>query len=98
MVNLKNDLQSKVKNEKYYTELELVRLAKDPSMNYKEKVDQMHGILREIAIQNAQMELIEQYFQDAPPKTQEGQQPQPEQQQKQQQPAPAAHQGQTHGE
>ena len=96
MANLKLDLLNKLKNDKYYEELELVRLAADANMNYKEKIDNMGYSLKQIALLNAEMGLVEQYFQDAP------QQNAPAPQQPQAQPAEVnpskTHQGQTHGE
>jgi hypothetical protein len=69
MSNLKLDLKNKIGNEKYYDELELIRLAGEPNMNYNEKIEIMQALLENIAIQNAQLGLIEQYFQEpvAPP-------------------------------
>ena len=89
MANLKLDLLNKLRNDKYYAELELVRLAQDPNMNYALKIDQMKDKLNEIAILNADMGLVEQYFQEpagvpaAVPATV---------------PAGIVHPGQTHGE
>ncbi len=92
MANLKLDLLNKLRNDKYYEELELVRLASDPNMNYKEKIDLMDYKLQNIAMINAKMGLAEQYFQE--PQQPQGQ-PAP-----QSAPAPVGHvhQGQTHGE
>lgn len=64
MANLKLDLLNKLRNDKYYEELELVRLAQDPNTNYKEKIDLMSYRLQSISILNAQMGLSEQYFQE----------------------------------
>jgi hypothetical protein len=90
MANLKVDLLNKLKNDKYYDEMELVRLASDPNMNYKRKIDEMDSSLTKIALLNAKMGLVEQYFQDAPPQNQQA---------PAQAPAPNnVHQGQTHGE
>lgn len=97
MANLKLDLLNKLRNDKYYEELELVRLAQDPNTNYKEKVDAMSYRLSNLAMLNAQMGLVEQYFQEPA-----AQQPQvaPEQVPVQSpgQPQGKVHQGQTHGE
>ena len=86
MANLKLDLLNKIRNDKYYDELELIRLAQEPNMNYKEKINEMDIRLTNIAIQNIKIgHLIEQYF--------------PEQPQQPPQQAPTkTHQGQTHGE
>jgi len=86
MANLKLDLLNKLRNDKYYEELELVRLAGDANMNYKEKIDSMDNRLLSIAMINTKMGLAEQYFQEPAP------QPAP------QQPQGQVHQGQTHGE
>lgn len=86
MANLKLDLLNKLNNEKYFDEMELVRLAGEPNMNYKDKVDQMSRKLFSIAMLNAQLTLVGQYF--------------PEQPQVVPQSAPQGqvHQGQSHGE
>ena len=67
MANLKLDLLNKLRNDKYYEELELVRLAQDPNTNYKEKIDAMSYKLANISLLNAQMGLAEQYFQEPAP-------------------------------
>ena len=64
MANLKLDLLNKLRNDKYYEELELVRLAQDPNCNYKDKIDLMSYRLSSISLLNAQMGLVEQYFQE----------------------------------
>jgi hypothetical protein len=90
MADLKKDLLNDLMNKKYYAELELVRLAADPNMKYKMKIDEMQVKLTEISLLNAELGLVGQYFQDAPSVTP---------------PAPASvqptghvHPGQTHGE
>jgi len=70
MANLKLDLLNKLRNDKYYDELELVRLAQDPNTNYKEKIDLMSYKLSNISLLNAQMGLAEQYFQEPVPAAQ----------------------------
>jgi hypothetical protein len=95
MANLKLDLLNKLKNDKYYEELELVRLAADPNANYREKIDAMSYKLSNIAVLNAQMGLVEQYFQEpvqAAPPVNDGQVPVGGQ------PAGKVHPGQTFGE
>jgi len=95
MANLKLDLLNKLRNDKYYEELELVRLAGDPNTNYKEKIDAMSFRLSNLAVLNAQMGLVEQYFQEPAPQAApapDGQVP------VQAQPQGKVHQGQTHGE
>lgn len=89
MANLKLDLLNKIQNDKYFEEIELVRLAQEPNMKYKEKIELMANTLQYIAILNAQLGLVEQYF---------GEQTQPTQAQAQAQPQAQVHQGQTHGE
>lgn len=64
MANLKLDLRNFVNNTKYYSELELVRLANDPNMNYKEKVESISLVLQELALLDAQVSLVEKYFQE----------------------------------
>lgn len=93
MANLKVDLLNKLSNDKYYEEMELVRLAQEPNMYYKQKIDEMGGRLRELALLNSQIALIEQYFKDPQP----AEQPQ-ELNPVQQKPAGNVHQGQSHGE
>jgi len=67
MANLNLDLLNKLRNDKYYDELELVRLAQDPNMNYKVKIEQMSVLLANLSVLNAQMGLAEQYFQEPAP-------------------------------
>lgn len=93
MANLKLDLLNKLNNDKYFAELELVRLAQDPAMSYMRKISDMARELEKIAIINAQLGGVEQYFKE-PEAAPQGQAPAPA-------PAPApmqVHQGQTHGE
>lgn len=96
MANLKLDLLNKLRNDKYYEELELVRLAQDPNTNYKEKIDAMSYKLANISLLNAQMGLAEQYFQEPAPAPQaNAPQGAPVQQGA---PAGIVHPGQTFGE
>lgn len=92
MANLKQDLLNNLGNEKYYDELELGRLASDPNMVYKEKVDEMTILLKELASIDLATQLIGKYFQEedtnAGQPTQQGEQPQ----------QPKPHPGQTHSE
>jgi len=67
MANLKLDLLNKLRNEKYYKEMELVRLAQEPNMCYEEKIDKMVDILTILDKLNGQMTLMEQYFQEEQP-------------------------------
>jgi hypothetical protein len=97
MANLKLDLLNKLRNDKYYEELELVRLAQDPNTNYKGKIDAMAFQLEKLAILNASMGLVEQYFQEQPQQA-PVQQVAPEQVPVGGAPAGKVHPGQTHGE
>jgi len=87
MANLKLDLLNKLKNEKYYSELEMIRLANEPNMNYKEKIDSLSDELENIVIIDAQTTLVEQYFKEPAPTT-------PDQKTEMK----PVHKGQTHGE
>lgn len=71
MANLKLDLINQLKNEKYYNELEMVRLAQDPNINYKNKIKNISDILLEITSINEGMVLIEQYFVEQQPQDQQ---------------------------
>lgn len=90
MANLKVDLVNKLTNEKYFNEIELIRLAGDPNTNYKGKLESMSNLLKEIALANAQLGLVEQYFKEEAPQNA----PAPAEAQPQGQ----VHQGQSHGE
>jgi len=100
MANLKLDLINKLNNDKFYGELELVRLAQEPNMKYKEKITLMEVELETLALANAKLGLVEQYFQEPAPQAAPAPEGQP-----QAAPAPApeapkgkVHQGQSHGE
>ena len=64
MANLKLDLINKLNNDKFYSELELVRLAQEPNMNYKEKIELMNNQLEELALLNIKAGLVEEYFKE----------------------------------
>jgi hypothetical protein len=64
MADLKKDLLNDLMNKKYYAEMELIRLAQEPNMNYKQKIDEMGYRLQEISTLNAQVGLVGQYFQE----------------------------------
>lgn len=64
MGNLKIDLINKVKNDQYYNEMELSRLAQDATMNYKSKISEMTFVIGNIALGNAVLALVEQYFKE----------------------------------
>ena len=96
-INLKQDLLNQIGNEKYYEEIEFIRLAQAPDMYYKEKIDSMQNRLRNIAILNSEIALVGQYLQDAPPAPAVA----PAQTKTQEPPVtpqPQVHAGQSHGE
>jgi len=64
MANLKLDLQNRLNNQKFFAELELVRLAQEPAMNYELKIEQMDVQLQQLAVVNAKIGLVDQYFQE----------------------------------
>lgn len=64
MANLKVDLLNELKNDKMYAEIELIRLASDPAMNYKNKIEKLTDVLKEIALLNQEIGLAEMYFQE----------------------------------
>lgn len=87
MANLKQDLLNNLGNEKYYAELELARLAQEPNVYYKSKVEEMVALLKDLADVDLAQQLVNKYFPDQ------------EEQVSPQQPAPEKpHQGQSHGE
>lgn len=63
-IDLKVDLINKLNNDKYYEELELIRLASDANMNYKRKIELMSNSLLNISELNSQIGLAGQYFQE----------------------------------
>ena len=70
MVNLKTDLLNQLRNEKYFEEMEFIRLAAEPNMNYKEKIDSMDYRLGNIASLNARITLADSYLQEQVPESQ----------------------------
>lgn len=62
MANLKIDLANKLNNDKYFAEMELIRLAQEPNMNYKEKIEEMNFQLEMISASNSKIQLVDQYF------------------------------------
>jgi len=62
MANLKVDLANKVNNDKYFAEMELIRLAQEPNMNYEEKIKLMDEKLTIIVGVERKLELINAYF------------------------------------
>jgi len=97
MANLKLDLVNKINNRKYYDELELIRLAQEPNMNYGEKLELMDELLENIALVNLQLGLInEVYFKEPAP--QEAPVAAPADAPVAAAPAAKVHQGQSHGE
>ena len=91
MANLKLDLVNKINNDKFYEEIELIRLAQDPNTNYRNKIELMQIQLEKLALLNTQVGLVDQYFQDAPQQPQAAPAPADA-------PAPNAQPGQSHGE
>ena len=101
MANLKLDLQNRLNNQKFFAELELVRLAQEPAMNYELKIEQMDVQLQQLAVVNAKIGLVDQYFQEPAPQAAGAPGAPPAPQAPPQEPvpqAPAAHKGQSHGE
>jgi len=102
MANLRADLLNEFRNQKYYAEMELVRLAQEPNMNYKNKIDKIAETLEKISVINQQIGLADAYFQAPEQQVQAPQvgepivgQPEGETVQVAQ---PLVHQGQSHGE
>ena len=99
MANLKIDLVNKLNNDKFHAELELVRLAQKPDMNYKVKLTEMDTQLNELALTNIKLSLVEQYFQEPAPSSEAQQGSVPQQGSAPQQvPQGNVHPGQSHGE
>lgn len=105
MPNLKLDLIQRFTEQKMLAELELVRLAQEPNMNYRDKLALMEEELDELRVVNAKIDLVNQYFQEPAPQAQQAPAPQPEQAPAPQEAAPAdaqpqakVHKGQSHGE
>ena len=69
MANLKLDLINNLNTDKFYSELELVRLAQEPNMNYKKKIELMNNQLEELALLNIKAGLVEDYFKEPAPQT-----------------------------
>jgi len=64
MANLKVDLLNELRNQKYYAEIELIRLASEPAMNYKNKIGLIDDVLTDLAMLNQKIGLAEMYFQE----------------------------------
>lgn len=99
MADLKNDLLNKLTNDKMYEELELIRLSEDPNMNYREKIYSIDLVLGNIAMINAKIGGVQQYY--TPPQVQQPVSPEPNTVTPPvagQAPMQIVHQGQTHGE
>jgi len=62
MPDLKVDLNNKLQNDKYYHELELVRLAQEPNMNYSKKIKLMIKKMSKITLINSQLSELVKYF------------------------------------
>ena len=72
MANLKADLLNELRSQKYYAEMELLRLAQDPTMNYREKILDISDVLGSIAMMNNKIALADGYFQEAPQEAPQG--------------------------
>jgi hypothetical protein len=91
MANLKIDLLNNLRNDKYFKEIELVRLAGDANMNYEIKINEIVHILSGISRIDDAIKLADKYFLE--------QQPQQNISNNVQQPISThIHNGQTHGE
>lgn len=64
MQGLKIDLINELRTKKYYEELELFRLGREPNMNYKKKIKQMSHRLKKLVILNSQISLLDVYFKE----------------------------------
>jgi len=64
MANLKQDLLNNLGNEKYYDEIELIRLAQDPNITYKDKIELMIKLLKNISSIDLSLQLVGKYFQE----------------------------------
>jgi len=60
---IKNDLIDKISKEKYYLEQDLVRFSENNNAKYGDVVEEIDQILTKIALCNAKLQLIKQYFQ-----------------------------------
>jgi hypothetical protein len=99
MANLKVDLLNELRNQKMYAEIELIRLASDTAMNYKNKIGNISDVLKEIALLNQEIGLGEMYFQEQPvPQNAPAPVPAAQAEQSVTQPPVQAHPGQSHGE
>jgi len=67
MANLKLDLVNKLNDKKFHAELEFIRLAQEPSMNYKKKINNIQKQLKKLVFINAELGLVDQYFQEPEP-------------------------------
>ena len=95
MANLKQDLLNNLGSDKYYAELELGRLAAEPNMNYKVKVEEMTFLLKKIAEYDLATQLVGKYFPEQQPAAD---QPTPEKPQSSTPEQPKTHPGHSHGE
>ena len=101
MANIKEDLLNEFRTKKYFAEMELVRLAQEPNMAYKHKIDMIGELLSEIGNINQKIGLTDGYFTIPEPVQQEPVANEPVQQEPvANEPAatPLVHQGQSHGE
>jgi hypothetical protein len=61
---LRIDLLNEIRNEKYFAEIELNRLAQSMDIPYKEKLVRMGQVLKTIDSANRRTELVKVYFGD----------------------------------
>lgn len=91
--NLVTDLFNNLNTERYFLEMEFGRLSQDPNINYKEKIDKMTSILKDIVIIKNAIPQLNTYYPGQVPNSQAPQQNNTNQQQN-----VKTHPGQSHGE
>lgn len=58
--NIKYDLIEDIRRDKYYDEIELIRLISDSSISYKNKISNIKKIIKEITLNDAMISSIEE--------------------------------------
>lgn len=61
---IKYDILNDIRTEKYYLEMELLRLVDIDDIPYKEKIHKIEKILKDIAINDSINSLVNEYFVD----------------------------------
>lgn len=61
---IKYDILNDIRTEKYYLEMELLRLVDIDDIPYKEKIHKIEKILKDIAINDSINSLVNEYFMD----------------------------------